>query len=235
MDKIKNIDPLHGRFGYLSLSMYGIVLLLLGVLIRSDFFINIVSLVLKIIGWASVAGGAGIAIVGVVAFGYERGWWDKIMERTGGDAGQADSKMQYVRGLSSSALFIITLLFFFLPWVSVFVPVSAIQMMGIIESDIIGEPDIGQGLSDAPLLYVMAALSIIGAALFFLPQKMGGYIRAGIAGVSILFIALFVVIATEEILGFAYGLWLTTLGYIAVVIIQFVPLPFAESSGESAG
>ena len=80
-------------------------------LLRSDFFLSIVDFVLELLGWAGILGGAAIAAAGVVAYGNEKGWWDRLIE----SSGQSDKRFPMVRGLSSSAVFLLVLLFFFLP------------------------------------------------------------------------------------------------------------------------
>ena len=75
MQRLRDLNPLHERFGYLSLVAAGVVVLLLGLLLRSDFFLNFVDFVLELLGWAAVLAGLAIAIAGLAAYGSERGWW----------------------------------------------------------------------------------------------------------------------------------------------------------------
>ena len=103
-----------------------------------------------------------------------------------------------IRGLSGSAVFLLVLVFFFLPWMSVscfgeeVLTASGADVMGItriddIPSDVAdGDYGIGDALgSEAALLYVAALLAIAGGVLFFLPERRGSYIRAGVAGAGI--------------------------------------------------
>ena len=103
-----------------------------------------------------------------------------------------DGKPSLARGLSGSALFVLVLAFFFLPWMSIscldeeVLTVSGADMMGITEIDDIpsdvGDDDYGIGDalgSEAALLYLAALLAVAGAALFFLPGRRGSYTRAG--------------------------------------------------------
>ncbi len=83
MEKLRDINPAHERFGYLSLVAFGAAVLLLGLLLRSDLFLSIVNFVLEILGWVGILGGAAIAAAGVAAFGNERGWWDRLIEFSG--------------------------------------------------------------------------------------------------------------------------------------------------------
>ena len=115
-----------------------------------------------------------------------------------------DGRLSLARGLSGSALFVLVLVFFFLPWMSIscfdeeVLTVSGADVMGITEiddipSDVAGDDyGIGDALgSEAALLYLAALLAIAGAALFFLPDRQGSYTRAGLAGAGIVCILLF--------------------------------------------
>ena len=194
MEKLRELNPVHDKYGYLSLVVFGAVVLAIGLLVRSDLFLSIVGFVLEILGWLGILGGAAIVAAGVAAFGHERGWWNRIIEANG----QSGAKLPLIRGLSGSALFLLVILFFFLPWMSIscfgeeLVTVSGADIMGITQVDDIpsdvadGDYGIGDALgSEAALLYVAALLAIAGGALFFLPGNQGSYIRAGIAGAGI--------------------------------------------------
>ena len=87
-------------------------------------------------------------------------------------------------------MFLLVLLLFFLPWMSVscfgeeLVTVSGADIMGITKVDDIpseianDDYGIGDALgSEAALLYVAALLVIVGASVFFLPERRGSYIR----------------------------------------------------------
>ena len=261
MEKLRDINPAHERFGYLSLVVAGAVVLAIGLLVRSDLFLSVVGLVLEIIGWLGILGGAAIAAGGVAAFGNERGWWDRLIEFSG----QSKKKYPMIRGLSGSAMFLLVLVFFFLPWMSIscfgeeVLTASGADVMGItriddIPSDVAdGDYGIGDALgSEAALLYVAALLAIAGGVLFFLPEKRGSYIRAGVAGSGLLCILAFVFltlssIASETGLGIGeledagivvswkFGLWLSLLGFIAAAALQFVPMPSANKGDEMIG
>ena len=195
MHRLRDINPLYEKYGHLSLAVFGVGVLLLGLLLRSDFFLGIVDFVLELLGWAGILGGAAIAAAGVVAYGKERGWWDRLIE----SSGQSEKRFPMLRGLSSSVVFLLALLFFFLPWMSVscfdeeLVTVSGTDIMGITEvedvpSEIADEDyGIGDALgSAAALLYAAALLVIVGGSVFFLPERRGSYIRAGLAGAGLL-------------------------------------------------
>ena len=261
MNRLRDINPLHDRYGFLSLVAFGAAVLLLGLLLRSDLFLSIVNFVLEILGWVGILGGAATATAGVAAFGNERGWWDRLIEFSG----QSEKRYPMIRGLSGSAMFLLVLVFFFLPWISVscfgdeVLAASGADVMGItriddIPSDVAdGDYGIGDALgSEAALLYVAALLAIAGGALFFLPEKRGSYIRAGIAGAGLLCILAFVFltllsIASEMgvgigeledagiVVSWKFGLWLSLLGFIAAAALQFVPMPFADRGDEMIG
>ena len=261
MNRLRDINPLHDRYGFLSLVAFGAAVLLLGLLLRSDLFLSIVNFVLEIIGWVGILGGAAIAAAGVAAFGNERGWWDRLIEFSG----QSEKRYPMIRGLSGSALFLLVLVFFFLPWMSVscfgdeVLTASGADVMGItriddIPSDVAdGDYGIGDALgSEAALLYVAALLAIVGGVLFFLPEKRGSYIRAGAAGAGLLCILAFVFLTLSSIasemgvgigeledtgivVSWKFGLWLTLLGFIAAAASQFVPMPSANKGDEMIG
>ena len=201
MERLKRINPLHSRFGYLGIVVIGIIVLLIGLLLRSDIFLTVVSVVLEVLGWVGIVGGGTTAVAGTVAFGQERGWLARFTE-----AGeQPGGRIPLIRGLSGSVLFLLVLAFFFLPWMSVSCygnerfTASGTDILGITEvEDLpyeIGEGDYGIGdalSSEGVLLYVAALLAIAGAGVFFLPGRRGTYTRAGIAGAGILCLLAFV-------------------------------------------
>ena len=254
MYRLREINPLYEKLGHLSLAVFGVGVLLLGLLLRSDFFLSIVDFALELLGWAGILGGAAIAAAGVVAYGQERGWWDKLIERSG----QSEKRLPMVRGLSSSVVFLLVLLFFFLPWMTIncfdeeLVTVSGTDFMGITKVEDI-PPEIANddyGIADAlsseaALLYVTALLVIAGGALFFLPEDRGRYIRAGLAGAAILCVLAFVFLtlssAASDIdvgigelgeagleIGWKTGFWLSLLALVVVIVLQFIPMPSAN-------
>ena len=258
MYRLQEINPLYEKYGHLSLAVFGVGVLLLGLLLRSDFFLSIVDFVLELLGWAGILGGAAIAAAGVVAYGKEKGWWDRLIE----SSGQSEKRFPMVRGLSSSAVFLLVLLFFFLPWMSVscfgeeLVTVSGIDIMGITKVDDIpseiadDDYGIGDALgSEAALLYIAALLAIAGGALFFLPEGQGRYIRAGLAGAGLVCILAFLFLTLSSIaselgvgigeleeagikIGWEFGLWLSLLALVAAAAVQFVPLPDIDNESE---
>ena len=163
--------------------------------------------------------------------------------------------MPLLRDLSGSAAFLIVIIFFFLPWMSVsgfdeeLLTASGTDIMGITQIDDIpseiADDDyrIADALtSEAALLYVAVLLAVVGAALFLLPDRPGTYIRAGIAGAGILSLLAFVFLtlssASSELgvgigelgdagieISWKFGFWLALIGYVAAIVLQFVPLP----------
>ena len=251
MEKLRDLNPLHERFGYLSLVVFGAAVLLLGLLLRSDIFLSVVSFVLEVLGWAGICGGAAIAVAGVAAFGGDKGWWGRIGESGAG----VDGRLSLARGLSGSALFVLVLVFFFLPWMSIscfdeeVLTVSGADVMGITEIDDIpsdvadDDYGIGDALgSEAALLYLIALLAVASAALFFLSGRKGSYTRAGLAGAGIVCIFLFLFLTLSSLtsemgvgigeleeagigISWELGLWLSLLAFIGAIVVQFVPLP----------
>ena len=153
MEKLRDINPAHERFGYLGLVVAGAVVLAIGLLVRSDLFLSVVGFVLEIIGWLGILCGAAIAAVGVAAFGHERGWWDRIIEANS----RSGAKMPLARGLSGSVIFLLAILFFVLPWMSVscfdeeLLSASGTDIMGITQIDDIPSEiaDDDYGIGDA--------------------------------------------------------------------------------------
>ena len=56
MEKLRDINPAHERFGYLGLVVAGAVVLVIGLLVRSDLFLSVVGVVLEILGWLGIHG-----------------------------------------------------------------------------------------------------------------------------------------------------------------------------------
>ena len=233
-------------------------MLLLGLLLRSDFFLGIVDFVLELLGWAGILGGAATAAAGVVAYGNEKGWWNRLIERSG----QSEKRLPMVRGLSSSAVFLLALLFFFLPWMTIscfdeeLVTVSGTDIMGITKVDDVPAEiaDDDYGIADAlgseaALLYAAALLVIVGGSVFFLPERRGSYIRAGLAGVGLLCLLAYVFLTLSSAasdlgvgigelgeaglgIGWKAGFWLSLLALVVVTVLQFIPMPFADEPAE---
>ena len=229
-------------------------MLALGLLLRSDLFLSVVNFVLELLGWVGILGGAAIAAAGVVAYGHQNGWWEGLIERSG----QSGKRFPMIRGISGSVVFLLVLLFFFLPWMTIscfneeLVTLSGTDIMGITRVDDIpsgvAEDDYGIGDalgSEAALLYVAALLAIAGGALFFLPEGQGRYVRAGLAGAGLICILAFVFLTLASTaselgvgigelgeagvgIGWKIGFWLSLLALVVVIVLQFIPMPFAE-------
>ena len=261
MHKLRDLNPFHDRFGYLSLVAIGIAVLALGLLLRSDLFLSVVNFVLELIGWTGILGGVAIAAAGVVAHGQQNGWWEGLIERSG----QSGKRFPMIRGISGSAVFLLVLLFFFLPWMTIscfdeeLVTLSGTDIMGITRVDDIprdvanDDYGIGDALgSEAALLYAAALLVIAGVALFFLPEGQGRYIRAGLAGAGLICILAFVFLTLSSTaselgvgigeledagvgIGWKIGFWLSLLALVAAVVLQFIPMPIAEEEKPGDG
>ena len=67
MERLKRINPLHERFGYLGVVVLGIVVLLIGLLLRSDIFLTVVGVVLEILGWVGILGGVATTVIAGIA------------------------------------------------------------------------------------------------------------------------------------------------------------------------
>lgn len=254
MYRLREINPLYEKYGHLSLVVLGVGVLLLGLLLRSDFFLRVVNFVLELLGWAGILGGAAIAAAGVVAYGKEKGWLNRLIE----SSGRSEKRFPLVRGLSSSAVFLLVLFFFFLPWMSVscfdeeILNASGTDIMGITKVDDvpseIANDDYGIGdalSSEATLLYVAALLVIAGGSVFFLPEGRGSYIRVGLAGMGLLCLLAFVFLTLSSAasdlgvgigeleeagleIGWKAGFWLSLLALVVVIVLQFIPMPFAN-------
>ncbi len=64
MERLKRINPLHERFGYLGVVVLGIVVLLIGLLLRSDIFLTVVGVILEILGRVGILGATTTVIRG---------------------------------------------------------------------------------------------------------------------------------------------------------------------------
>lgn len=137
--KIRELNPLQQRFGPLGLVSIGAAVLVVGLFVRTEFLAVILDFVLEVIGWVAIIGGAGLAIAGIVSFGDDQGWWQRLKGQDGalgddalgddavgddavGEATgrqRADGKVPAARRLSSTAVFALILVFFLLPWTTV--------------------------------------------------------------------------------------------------------------------
>lgn len=221
-------NPLHERFGYLSLVGIGAPALLLGLFLRSALFLSIVDFALGALVWLGIVGGALTIVAGIVALGNEKNWWNKITESSINTGG---GRMLRTRGVASSAIFILILIFFFLPWLSVglYDNVSGADM---IQANQYLSRTLADSGATVPLI-IAFILAIAGTSMFFVRAEKGKLIRAGIGGVGILCIFAFIVLASGALpsgasVGWGIGLVLSAVGYIAAIIIQFVPMPSAD-------
>ena len=236
MEKLRDINPAHERFGYLSLVVVGALVLAIGLLVRSDLFLSVVGVVLEIIGWLGIPGGAATVTVGVAAFGNERGRWDRIIEANS----RSGAKMPLALGLSGSALFLLAILCFFLPWMSVscfdeeILSASCTDIMGIMQIDDISSEiadddyGIGDALgSEAVLLYVAFLFTVAGIVclIFFVLLSLLSVVSELGVGIGEL----------EDAgidINWKMGFWLSLVANIAAIAIQFMPRSFADESAE---
>ena len=246
MDKLRELNPLHERYGYASLIVVGVAGLAIGLLIRSDLFLNLTELVLTVVGWAGAVAGALIAAAGIAAVGSERKWW-RLPEASD----LTHPRMR--RGISSSALFVLALLFFFLPWASVSCfgddigEFSGAELMGIVENDDLPRAfyDRDYGITDAiaseaVLLYIAALLLIAGTGAFAMTGSRAKYTRLALVGGVAICVLLFTYltlqpVASELGVGIAeldeagieislrVGILLLVTVLCAAVVLQFVP------------
>ena len=256
MDKLRELNPLHERYGYASLIVVGAAVLAIGLLIRSGLFLSLTKLVLTVMGWAGAVAGALMVAAGIAAVGNERGWWS--LPETGD---LAHPRMR--RGISSSALFLLALLFFFLPWAGVSCfgedigEFSGVEMMGIVENDDLPREfyDRDYGVTDsitseAVLLYIAALLLIGGVGAFTMTGKNAKLTRIGLsAGVAICLL-LFTYLSLEPIasefgvsiaeldeagieISLRVGALVLAASLILIIILQLVPFPGEDGTSDS--
>ena len=256
MDRLRELNPLHNRYGYASLIVVGAAALAIGFLVRSELFLYVASVVLTAVGWAGMVAGALIAITGVAAVGAEREWWSLP---TIGDLTHPRRR----RGISSSGLFVLALLFFFLPWAGVSCfdteigEFSGAELMGIVENDDLPRELYERGYdvkdaiaSDAVLLYIAVLLLIVGAGTFALSGKNAKLTRIGLsAGVAVC-VLLFTYLTLQPIaselgvnigeldeagieISLRVGAVLLAAALASVVVVQLVPFPGEDGTSDS--
>ena len=227
MMKIRELNPLQQRFGPLGLVSIGAAVLVVGLFVRTEFLAALLDFVLEVIGWVAIIGGAGLAIAGMVSFGDDQGWWQRLKRQDGalqddalGDdaLGEAtgrkrtDGKVPAARRLSSTAVFALILVFFLLPWTTVTCEDSGlVEEIGTFSgTDLMGLTGgvgrvVGQEYtvsdavdSEAALLYFAVLLALCGAALFFLPGKKGNYLRAGIGMLGVVTLLVYIALLASN-------------------------------------
>lgn len=236
-----------GGRGELIAIAAGIGTIAVGLIIRTDIFTLIMSIILEILGWASVV--AGIVAIGaaIYSYGNKRAWWDPAIKFV-----REKNLTPMLRGIFSSAIFFLVLLFLLLPWLSLSGygdPESApgISMLAVTDSSLGGAfrdaGALGVIFIIAPYLAVLCAIA--GVALFFLREdRRGNHIRAAIGGVGLLaliilpvFTQLFIAETFSRLglsLNWAIGYWLSVIAFIAAIALQYIPMPFADAPKEDA-
>ena len=263
MHKLRDLNPFHERFGYLSLVAIGIAVLALGLLLRSDLFLSVVNFVLELLGWVGILGGVAVAAAGVVAHGQQNGWWEGIIERSG----QSGKRFPMIRG----------------PVQLRCVPARASILLPALDDHKLlrrgaghgvrnrhhghnpgGRHSIGRGgrrlrhrrragqRSRAAVRRGACSCNCRSVALFFLPEGQGRYIRAGLAGAGLVCILAFVFLTLSSTaselgvgigelgdagvgIGWQIGFWLSLLALVVAVVLQLVPMPFADEEKPQGG
>ncbi len=90
LEMLRRYNPLHERFGYLGLIAIGILVLVLGFLVRTDIIAQLADLILELIGWVGILGGVVLAIAGAIGLASEKGWLNLPTE-SGSDAATAEA------------------------------------------------------------------------------------------------------------------------------------------------
>ena len=235
----------------------GVGTIVAGLIIRTDIFTLIVSIILEILGWVAVIAGIAAIGAGIYSYGAKRGWWDPVITFV-----RQKNLTPMLRGIFSSAAFFIVLPFFLLPWLSISgyggsESASGISMLGITGSS---DGDFGGGgvagviATIAP--YLILLLAIAGVALFFLREnRRGKHIRAAIGGAGLLtliILPLATMLAISGAIGigvtdlgrlgdelgislnWAAGYWLSMIAFLAAIALQYIPLPFADAPKDNA-
>lgn len=221
----------------------GIGTIAVGLIIRTDIFTIIMSIILEILGWAAVV--AGIVAIGaaIYSYGNKRHWWDPVIAFV-----REKNLTPMLRGIFSSATFFLVLPFLLLPWLSISSSfggsesASGISMLAVTDSSLGGAfrdaSALGVIFIIAPYLAVLCAIA--GVALFFLREdRRGNHIRAAIGGTGLLaliilpvFTQIFIAGTFSQLglsLNWAIGYWLSVIAFIAAIALQYIPMPFADA------
>ena len=234
-----------GGRGELIAIAAGVGTIAVGLIIRTDIFTLIMSIILEILGWASVV--AGIVAIGaaIYSYGNKRAWWDPVITFV-----RQKNLTPMLRGIFSSATFFLVLLFLLLPWLSVSGygrsdSTLGITMLGITGSS--GSENFGDtgamGVIATIAPYLIVLLAVAGIALFFLrDDQRGNHIRAAIGGVGVLALITLAVstrLVLADVIGvdisqlgvslnWAIGYWLSLIAFIAAIALQYIPMPTAK-------
>ena len=141
----------------------------------------------------------------------------------------------------SSALFVIALAFFFLPWMTLSCEGSEITMMSGFDALTLEEIELdvaidGQDVSytaSAVCVYIALLAGVLGALAFLVGGKNGRRAQASLGIVGVLALLGVMLTAAQKVSGFdapveiswRIGFWLTMAGFIAAAAVRCVPLP----------
>ena len=239
MSGLTNVyDRVRVRTGNMGVIVIGVGLTILSYFIRTDVF----EAILDIVGLVGILAGLVITAAGIYWLGDEKGWWDTLKA--------GDRAEPRVRLTASPALFLLVLLFFTLPWMTIkcdgedVVTVSGLDMVALEETVIstpAGRDTLSPEFSDAIFVYLAALLAVAGIVLIFVPMHRDAkrYTRAAIAVLGLLALSGFWVqmmlrvdAETEGLasVSMEYGFFLSALSFVAALALQFVPMtvPFTE-------
>ena len=215
----------------------GVALILVSFFIRTDLFETI----LDIVGILGILVGLVITAAGIYWFGDEKGWWYRLRE---GDRAEPRGRL-----IGSPALFLLVLLLFTLPWMTIkcedgdVVTVTAVDMI-VLEEAVISTPGGRDTLSpeviDSALVYVAGVIAITGIVLLFVPMHRDTkrYTRAALGALGALslfgFMAQMIWRVHSGSEGLAsvsmeYGFYLAVLVFLAAIVLQFVPMSVPPS------
>ena len=225
-------DRINGRVSNIGIIIIGVLVATVSFFIRTDIFETI----LDIVGILGILAGLVITAAGTYWFGDEKGWWDRLSE---GDRAEPRGRL-----IGSPALFLLVLLLFTLPWMTIkcegedVVTVTAVDMITLEESIIStpgGRDTLSPEVTDSALIYVAAVLAIAGIVLLFVPMHRDTKRRTraalgALGALSLLgFMAQMIWRVHSETEGLAsvsmeYGFYLSLLAFVAVTALQFVPM-----------
>ena len=228
----ESYSRIRSRTSNIGLIAIGVALMFVSFFIRTDIF----EAILDIVGILGVLAGLVITIAGIYLFGDERGWWDRLRE---GDRAEPRGRL-----IVSPALFLLVLLLFTLPWMTIkcededVVTVTAVDMITLEETIIstpAGRDTLSPEVTDSALLYVAAVIAVAGIVLLFVPMHRDTkrYTRAVLGALGALsllgFMAQMIWRVHSETEGLAsvtmeYGFYLSVLAFVAVTALQFIPM-----------
>ena len=234
-----------GGRGELIAIAAGIGTIAVGLIIRTDIFTLIMSIILEILGWASVVAGIVAIGAGIYSYGAKRHWWDPAIKFV-----REKNLTPMLRGIFSSATFFLVLPFLLLPWLTLSSSFrDSESVLGISMFDFTGSSSAGfgdpgaMGVISIASPYLVVLLAIAGVALFFLREdRRGKHIRAAIGGAGVLALIILAVstqLAIAEVIGvdiselggslnWAIGYWLSMIAFIAAIALQYIPMPAAN-------